>query len=162
MIDRHVVREHGVALAGPDPRTLIDPVDAGDLRDAVVSLLHGWWMPAPTCRRWLDNPFYRSYAVLTMCRMRYTLQYSVVVSKPITARWAQAALDARWEASHQDPGRCHSTKRAPPGSGVPTSRGGPGERPRARSAAWAPRWRTTARESSRRGMIAELAAGPHD
>ena len=96
MIHRHVVREHGVALAGPDPRTLIDPVDVGDLRDAVVSLLHGWWMPAPTCRRWLDNPFYRSYAVLTMCRMRYTLRHGLVVSKPIAARWAQAALDARW------------------------------------------------------------------
>jgi len=34
--------------------------------------------------------------VLTMCRMRYTLQYGVVVSKPIAARWAQASLDARW------------------------------------------------------------------
>jgi len=96
VIHRHVIREHGAALAGPDPRTLIDPVGAGDLRDAVVSLLHGWWMPAPTCRRWLDNPFYRSYAVLTMCRMRYTLRHGVVVSKPIAARWAQAALDARW------------------------------------------------------------------
>ena len=96
VIHRHVIREHGVALAGPDPRTLIDPVGAGDLRDAVVSLLHGWWMPAPTCRRWLDNPFYRSYAVLTMCRMRYTLHHGVVVSKPMAARWAQAALDARW------------------------------------------------------------------
>jgi hypothetical protein len=96
VIHRHVIREHGVALAGPDPRTLIDPVDAGDLRAAVVSLLHEWWTPAPTCRWWLDNPFYRSYAVLTMCRMRYTLQYGVVVSKPIAARWAQASLDARW------------------------------------------------------------------
>jgi Domain of unknown function (DUF4111)/Nucleotidyltransferase domain len=96
VIHRHVVREHGHALAGPDPRTLIDPVDAADLRDAVVSMLHGWWMPAARCRRWLDNPFYRSYAVLTMCRMRYTLLYGVVVSKPIAARWAQAALDAIW------------------------------------------------------------------
>jgi aminoglycoside adenylyltransferase-like protein/nucleotidyltransferase-like protein len=95
VIHRHVVREHGVALVGPDPRTLIDSVDARDLRDAVVSLLHGWWT-APTCRRWLDNPFYRSYAVLTMCRMRYTLQYGAVVSKPIAARWAQTALDAWW------------------------------------------------------------------
>jgi len=43
------------------------------------------------CRRWLDNPFYRSYGVLTMCRMRYTLQYGVVVSKAMTARWVQAA-----------------------------------------------------------------------
>jgi len=96
VIHRHVVREYGLALAGPDPRTLIDPVNTGDLRDAVVSMLHGWWTPAPACRRWLENPFYRSYSVLTMCRMRYTLQYGVVVSKPIAARWAQAELDARW------------------------------------------------------------------
>ena len=71
-------------------------VDADDLRHAVVSLLHSWWVPTPRCRRWLDNPFYRSYGVLTMCRMRYTLQYGVIVSKAMTARWAQAALDARW------------------------------------------------------------------
>src|SRR5256884_7332845 len=32
VIRRHVVREHGVALAGPDPRTLIDSVDAAELR----------------------------------------------------------------------------------------------------------------------------------
>jgi hypothetical protein len=96
VIHRHVLRQHGVALAGPDPRTLIDPVDAGGLRDAVVSLLHDWWMPAPTCRRRLDNPFYRSYAVLTMCRMRYTLRYGVVVSKATAARRAQATLHARW------------------------------------------------------------------
>jgi predicted nucleotidyltransferase len=96
VIHRHVVREHGMALAGPDPRTLIDPVDAVDLRDAVTSLLHAWWTPTPACRRWLDNPFYRSYAVLTMCRMRYTLQYGVVVSKPTAARWAQATLASRW------------------------------------------------------------------
>src|SRR5206468_6240914 len=44
------------------------------------------------------KPFYRSYAVLTMCRMRYTLQYGVVVSKPMAARWAQAAPDSRWTA----------------------------------------------------------------
>jgi len=42
------------------------------------------------------HPFCRSFGVLTMCRMRYTLQYGVVVSKATTARSAQAALDARW------------------------------------------------------------------
>jgi hypothetical protein len=96
VIHRHVLREHGVVLTGPDPRTLIDPVDPADLRAAVVSELHGWWTPAAACRRSLENPFYRAYAVLTMCRMRYTLEYGVVVSKPVAARWAQATLDAGW------------------------------------------------------------------
>jgi hypothetical protein len=75
---------------------LLDEVRRPGASYAVVSMLHGWWMPAPTCRRGLDNPFYRLYAVLTMCHMRYTLQYGVVVSKAMAARWAQAALDARW------------------------------------------------------------------
>jgi len=96
IIHRYVIREHGIALAGPDPRTLIDPVGAHDLRDAVVSILHGWWLPAPACRRVLDNPFYRCYAVLTMSRILYTLEYGIVVSKPVAAQWVQETLDERW------------------------------------------------------------------
>ena len=96
IVHRYVIREHGIALVGPDPRTLIDPVGADDLRDAVVSILHGWWLPAPACRRVLENPFYRCYAVLTMCRILYTLEYGTVVSKPVAARWVQETLDGRW------------------------------------------------------------------
>ena len=51
---------------------------------------------APSCRRWLDNPFYRAYGVLKMGPLRDTLQYGVVVSKAMTAREAQAPLEARW------------------------------------------------------------------
>jgi hypothetical protein len=33
-----------------------------------------------------------------MCRALYTLQHGTIASKPVSARWAQARLDERWEA----------------------------------------------------------------
>jgi len=94
VIHRHVVREHGIALAVPiHARSSIRSTPQSCA--SVVSLLHGGDADADVSP-WLDNPFYRSYAVLTMCRMHYTLQYGVVVSKPLAARWAQTTLDARW------------------------------------------------------------------
>ena len=112
VVHRHVLREHGVAVVGPELRTLIDPVSPDDLRDAVRELLQGWWAPAPGCRQQLDNPFYRSYAVLTMCRMLYTLRHGIVVSKPVAAQWAETALDPRW-AHLLDAARAWSRENAP-------------------------------------------------
>ena len=96
VIHRHVLREHGMALAGPAPRTLIDPVGPDDLRRAVLELLLGWWAPMLDDPARLCDPGYLPYAVLTMCRMLYTLQHGTIVSKPVAARWAQQALGERW------------------------------------------------------------------
>lgn len=38
----YILREHGVALAGPDPRTLIDPVDPHDMRRAASPIAELW------------------------------------------------------------------------------------------------------------------------
>jgi predicted nucleotidyltransferase len=92
VIQRHIVREKGIVLAGPPAKTLIDPIGPNDLRRAVAGLLREWWEPQ------LYDPFrirsseYQAYAILTMCRMLYTLEHGTVASKPIAARWAQAAL----------------------------------------------------------------------
>jgi predicted nucleotidyltransferase len=96
IIHRYILRERGIALAGPAPQTLIDPVSPNDLRRAMRSVLDGWAMQI------LDNPElisgrgYQSYVVLSLCRMLYTLQFGDVVSKPFAARWAKATLDAAW------------------------------------------------------------------
>ena len=96
VIQHHVIREHGIALAGPAPRTLIDPVHPDDLRQAALGTLHEWWAPQ------LGDPFrlysdeYQAYAVLTMCRATYTVQHGAVAPKPVAARWAQGELDERW------------------------------------------------------------------
>ena len=38
---------------------------------------------------------YQAYAILSMCRVLYTLEFGTVVSKPAAARWAQGTLDER-------------------------------------------------------------------
>ncbi len=100
IIQRAILREHGVAVAGPDPRTLIDPLHPHDLRRAVVMLMDQWWGPMradpiPLHRHSIG---YQAYAVLTMCRILYTLDFGAVVSKPVAARWAREVLDERWAA----------------------------------------------------------------
>jgi hypothetical protein len=95
-IHRHMLREHGVVLAGPPPRALIEPVRPSDLREAVLDILHEWWMPMLVDAPRLQNSFYRCYAILTMSRMLYTLRHGAIVSKPVAAGWAQETLDRRW------------------------------------------------------------------
>ncbi len=96
VIRLHILRERGVVVAGPPPATLIDPVPVDELRQAVLELLHGWWAPMLHDPSRLHSRDYQDYAVLTMCRVLYTLQNGTIVSKPSAARWAQETLDARW------------------------------------------------------------------
>ena len=98
IIQRHVLRERGVTAAGPDLRTLIDPVSPEELRGAALATLHEWWAPMIQNPFRLDEPGYRAYAILTMTRILYTLEHGAVVPKPAAARWAQSALGEPWAA----------------------------------------------------------------
>ncbi len=98
VIQRLMIREQGVALAGSAPQALIDPVQPDDLRRAALGILLEWWAPMLHDPARLHSSEYQAYAILTMCRALYTLQYSTVVSKSLAARWAQEALGERWAA----------------------------------------------------------------
>jgi predicted nucleotidyltransferase len=98
VLQRHILRESGVGVAGPDIRPLIEPVSQSDIRAAVRGYLREWWQPM------LDNPerlhsrAYQAYATLSMCRALYTLQYGHVASKTASARWAQEIFGDHWMA----------------------------------------------------------------
>jgi hypothetical protein len=92
----HVLREQGVVAAGPDPRTLIDPISPDDLREAVRGILRDWWAPMLEDPARLRELVYQRYAVVTMCRILYTSEHGVVVPKSVATRWAQDTLDERW------------------------------------------------------------------
>jgi hypothetical protein len=96
VIQRHGLHEHGIALAGLDPCTLIDPVQPDDLRRATAELMHVWWGPMGDDPVRLYHRGYQAYTALTMCRVLYTLQHGAIVTKPVAARWALEMLDARW------------------------------------------------------------------
>lgn len=96
VIQRHTLRESGVAVNGPDIRPMIDPVSLEDIRAAVTGYLNEWWRPMLINPERLHSREYQAYAVLSLCRALYTLRYSRVASKTTSARWAQQALGERW------------------------------------------------------------------
>ena len=98
IIQRHIIREKGIALAGPSPQTLIDPISPADLRRAQIELLREWWAPQLSDPTLLRSSEYQAYAVLTMCRALYTLHHGEVATKPGAAQWVHQTLGEPWAA----------------------------------------------------------------
>lgn len=98
VIHRYTVREHGIALYGPPPATLIDPVTPDDVRRATAGVPRSWWSTAEAEDYIREAPLSALviYVVPTMCRALYALEYGVVVSKPVAGRWALATQNTRW------------------------------------------------------------------
>jgi hypothetical protein len=93
---RWVLLDHGIALAGPEPRTLIDPVSADDLRREVVATMDRWARIIFADPGQMNNGWYQPYAALSYTRMLQTLHTGRVESKYAAVKWAKENLDARW------------------------------------------------------------------
>lgn len=92
----HILHQHGITLLGPPVQTLLDPVTPDQLRQATRDLFNLWWRPMADHPQNLHHTGYRVYAILTMCRMLYTLRHGAIISKPAAAQWAMAELGERW------------------------------------------------------------------
>ena len=98
IIQRHVVREFGVILEGPDPKVLIDFVSPDEIRGAVLAVLEDWWFPMLQDASWLrsHDSAYHAFAVITMCRVLHALEFGSIVSKPKAIQWARRRLSNPW------------------------------------------------------------------
>jgi hypothetical protein len=95
----YTLREHGVAVAGPTPRTFIPPVPPADLNRAGAGIAAQWLDQARTDPSWLDwlRPRrHQAFVVLTLCRLLYTLETGGVISQPGAARWGVQRLGPEW------------------------------------------------------------------
>ena len=97
IIQRHLLRERGIVITGPDLKTLIDPVTPYALRQAVVDVLPLWIEPILANPSKIESRGYQSFCVLSLCRMLYTLQNKAILSKPAASKWAIATLDSHWK-----------------------------------------------------------------
>jgi hypothetical protein len=98
-IQRYTLREHGIVIAGPGPRTLMYPVDPDDMRRAIATITRTWVDQAhhdPTWLDWLRDHDALAFVVLTLCRSLYTLEMGTVASKLHAARWTVQTLGQRW------------------------------------------------------------------
>jgi len=95
------VRECGVTLLGPNPKTLIDPISSRELLQAVRSRLSDWadWAQQPDDPDWLLPRSHKAYVVETMCRALYTLEHGELSSKSQAVEWAVEALPEPWRST---------------------------------------------------------------
>ena len=91
-----VLRERGITLIGPEPRSLVTPVSADALRAEIFATMRSWREHFLANPGELNNRWYQTFAVLSYCRMLHTLQTGTVASKPAGAAWGKEALDRRW------------------------------------------------------------------
>ncbi len=93
LMNWYIVREKGMTLYGPPPETVIDPISKAELLAAVQEHGQEW-------REWIYHARHRNsqaYAILTMCRILYTLKNGEIVSKKRAALWAEKELP-EWSA----------------------------------------------------------------
>lgn len=95
VLERWILRERGVALVGPPPDTLIEPISADDLCAAVRGALRTWGA-LPDAPEWLLRRNYQAFAVETMCRALHTLATGELASKPRAVAWALERLSEPW------------------------------------------------------------------
>jgi hypothetical protein len=88
VIQKRILRQHGITLFGPKIAKVVAPVTNGELRDAVIGNLRDWWRPQLEYPGQFLKRAYQAYAVLTMCRALCMLATGELVTKPEAASWA--------------------------------------------------------------------------
>jgi hypothetical protein len=97
---RWILRERGITIIGPDPKTLMPPVPTGALRSEAVAAIQGlkslFVAEIDQPLGWFNTRFGQSFAVLTCCRMLHTCHSGTVQSKLSAVKWAEQSLDSAW------------------------------------------------------------------
>jgi hypothetical protein len=93
---RWTLREHGITLAGPEPKELIDPVSADDLR-AYAGWALGEWVDWAKSLASMSRRA-QNLLVVSFCRILQTLETGEVTSKREAGVWALEALPAEWSS----------------------------------------------------------------
>jgi Domain of unknown function (DUF4111) len=97
VLERWSVLRGGTTVYGPPPATLIAPVSAADLQQAVTQRFHDWSVFArqPDDPNW-GHRGHAAYAIETVCRMMQTLRTGTLASKAHAAAWARATFPEPW------------------------------------------------------------------
>lgn len=93
---RWILRERGLTLVGPDPATWMEPVPPAVLRRESAVALPTLLADLAT---WVDIDalaWAQRYAVVTACRILYTIDTAEVASKGGALEWASRRLDPQW------------------------------------------------------------------
>ena len=94
-IVRWTVREKGIVLEGPDPKTIIDPVSkadlVSDLRNTFNTIADKWNNPES-----LNSLGMQTFFVTLCCRAQHCLHTGIIASKKVASEWAQQTLKKKY------------------------------------------------------------------
>jgi hypothetical protein len=99
-VEGWIVKNHGIALLGPEPQTLPFTVDWDALSTAMRQNLNSYWV------RWTNRPRYLlmmltdwgiQWAVLGVLRQFYSFRENAITTKTHAGEYALACLPARWQ-----------------------------------------------------------------
>lgn len=93
---RWVIREKGITLVGPPPKTLVEKIDAEILREDILKTINEWGKEIISNPDKYNNRFYQTFIVLSYCRMLHDLKNGTNGSKCAGAEWAKKNLDPFW------------------------------------------------------------------
>ena len=101
LIERAVLRERGGVLRGPEPATLIDPIDPAVVLEAVRERLREWvlWVADSEQPEWRYPKVQQAYVIESTCRALHALSVGELSSKLRAVGWALDTLPEPWLAT---------------------------------------------------------------
>jgi hypothetical protein len=97
IINQYFLYTSGIALMGPEYRTLVSHVDLKEVQKASARDLFQEWEPKIHNSESLDDGHLQSYVVLNLCRILYTVVQGKAGSKKAAGAWVKAACP-QWKS----------------------------------------------------------------
>ena len=88
--------QSGISIIGPEPAAFIPDVPWSDLEQEMWTNLYVYWLPKADSRWLFLSSTWVAFAVLTLCRILYTMERHAVTSKSAAAAYALGALPVEW------------------------------------------------------------------
>jgi hypothetical protein len=96
VFERFVLQELGIIVEGPKPQNFFSLVSPHELRQTLLAELRSWTDEILSDPESLNNRWFQSFVILSLCRTLYTFQHGTVVSKLAAVEWARKSLDPHW------------------------------------------------------------------
>lgn len=98
VVEFWAVRQYGLVVAGPEPKTFIEPIPMERVTAAIRLELGAWleYVDSWESPGWQTHAGELRFAVETMCRVLYMFENQSLCSKPKAVQWALRHLPAPW------------------------------------------------------------------
>ncbi len=92
----HILREFGLVVSGPDPKSLFSEVNVRHMLNAAKHISELWYQQAHDENECAFLKEEDKFVISTLCRFLYLLHSQKVATKKLSVQWARENLDQKW------------------------------------------------------------------